>query len=592
MKLTTGLLIFMLTPLMFASAASDVISWARIYTPDEEAYESLVYRHDLDVASARRAEYIDVIAPQSKLDELGYPYEYLQYDCLSPESFGSRGYASYHNYDELLTDLNALADGYPDICTLSNLGQGHIGLGDIWLLKISDDVGTDAPDEADLLITGVHHAREPMSLEVPLAFAQYLCENYDTKQDVQYVVDNLEFYIMPLMNPDGYIYDDVEGERNYWRKNGYDWPGDEPEDFGGGEGTGVDPNRNYTYMWGYDDDGSSPYWKSETYRGPSAGSEPENQIIMNLTQEKRFKAAISYHSYSELILRPWGYIDDYCDDDDLFVEMSDVLNEKIYEHLGYYYDAGGGWELYNTNGDFVDYAYGVHRFLGVTIELNSYFQGGFYPDESLIGPTCDMMTDAMMAWAEWCIDEFTDVELDYFTAEWDNDSAELSWDVSEGSTAAGFNLYREPDGGSGKAIVNGELITGEPPYKYVDATAAPALSYDYYLEALDESGAATIHGPVHLEASGDTKTAFALMQTQPNPTSGAVTFAFSIPEDTDVELAVYDITGRKVTTVATGPFATGDHSVTADLSSIASGVYVYRLTADGETAVKKFVVTR
>ncbi len=568
-----------------AADASDVVSWARVYTPTEDAYESLVYRHDLDIASARRPDYVDVIAPQSKLDELAFPYEYLQYDCLSPESFGSRGYSGYHNYDELLADLNALPADYPDICTLTNMGQGHLGLGDIWLLKISDDVETDEPDEADLLITGVHHAREPMSLEVPLAFARYLCKNYAVDPDVQNVVDNLEFYIMPLMNVDGYIYDDIETGGKMWRKNGRD--NNENDDYFESF-DGVDNNRNYPYMWGYDDSGSSGYPSSPTYRGPSAGSEPENQIIMNLSGEKRFKAAISYHQYGELILRPWGYTDGYCDDDDLFVEMSEVINEKIYEHLGRYYDAEGGWELYNVNGGFVDYAYGVRGALGVCIELNS----SFYPSDTQIGPTCNMMNDAMMAWAEWCIDEFTDVELDYFTAEWDDGSAELFWDVSDGSTAAGFNLYREPDDGSGKALVNGELITGESPYKYVDTVASPALSYDYYLDALDDSGAATTHGPVHLEAPGGAKAAFALMQTRPNPASGAVTFTFSVPEDTDVELAIYDITGRKVTTVAEGPFPAGEHSIATDLATTPPGVYVYRLIAGGETAVKKFVVTR
>ncbi|UCE26385.1 MAG: T9SS type A sorting domain-containing protein [Candidatus Coatesbacteria bacterium] len=591
MKSITGLLIITLTPLIFASAASDVVSWARVYTPTEDAFESVVYRHDLDIASGRRAEYVEVIAPQSKLDAIGYAYEYLQYDCLSPESFAGRGYAGYHNYDELLTDLNALADKYPDICTLTNTGQGHVGLGDIWLLKISDDVAEDATDEADLLITGVHHAREPMSLEVPLAFAQYLCNNYDTKQGVQDVVDKLEFYIMPLMNVDGYVYDDVEGERNYWRKNGYDWPGEEPYDFGSGRGTGVDPNRNYTYMWGYDDYGSDSDPYGQTYRGPSAGSEPENQIVMDLSCEKRFKAAISYHQHGELILRPWGYIDAYTDDDDKFVEMSEVINDVINEH-GRDYEIIAGWEFYNTNGDFVDYMYGEHGVLGITIELNSSGQGGFYPDESWIEPTCNMMTDAMMAWAEWCINEFTDVELDYFTAEWNDGSAELSWDVSDGSTAAGFNLYREPDDGTRKTLVNSELISGEPPYKYVDATASPAVSYDYYLEALDGTGAATTHGPVHLEASGGTKTAFALYQTTPNPTAGAAIFRFSVADDSDVELTIYDISGRKVLTVADGPFATGEHSVAADLSSIAPGVYVYRLIAGGENAARKLVVTR
>jgi hypothetical protein len=592
MKPTTGLMLLALVPLTFAFAASDVVSWTRIYTPTEEIYESVVYSHGLDVASARRAEYVDVIAPQSKLDELGLPYEYLQYDCLSPESFGTRGYTAYHNYDELLVELNALADGYPDICTLSNVGQGHVGLGDVWLLKISDDVETAAPDEADLLITGVHHAREPMSLEVPLTFAKYLCENYASDPDVQNIVDNLEFYVMPCMNPDGYIYDDAEFERNWWRKNGYDWPGDEPTDYGWGEGTGVDLNRNYTYMWGYDEYGSSSQWWDECYRGPSAGSEPETQIIMNLASGNDFKAGISYHSYGELILRPWSYMDGYCDADDLFVEMSQVINDKIYEHLGHYYDAVGGWELYNSNGCFEDYAYGEHGFLGVCIELNAYYQGGFYPDESLIVPTCDMMTDAMMAWSEWCIDEFTGVELEHFAAAWAEGKAELTWSLPEGSTAAGFNLYRETDDGSGKVLVNKETITGASPYEYVDAGSTPTESYDYYLEAIDESGTATSYGPVHLDALGGTKAAFALYQTNPNPASGTVTFRFSVPDASNGELAVYDISGRKVKTIAEGAFAAGEHAVSSDLSTVPPGVYVYRLAAGGETAVKKLVITR
>ncbi|UCE26157.1 MAG: hypothetical protein JSW52_07270, partial [Candidatus Coatesbacteria bacterium] len=143
--------------------AEDVVSWVRVYTPDENAYYSLVYRDDLDIASSRYPDHVDLVARQSTLDVLastGLSYEYLQYDCLSPESFGGRAYGGYSNYDELLADLNALASNYPEICTLSNLGQGHIGLGDIWLLKISDDVASDEPGEADLFVVGCHHARE------------------------------------------------------------------------------------------------------------------------------------------------------------------------------------------------------------------------------------------------------------------------------------------------------------------------------------------------------------------------------------------------------------------------------------------------
>lgn len=575
-------------------ADTDVVSWARVYPPGEEVFESIVYRDDLDIASASYPDYIDVIIPQSILDGLGLPYEYLQYDCLSPASYRGRGYLGYHNYDELVADLEALAADYPDICILTDAGQGHVGLGQLWLLEISDEVGNDDPGEDNLLITGCHHAREPMSVEVPLSFATYLCENYGTDPAVSNLVDNLEFYIMPCMNVDGWIYDDAEYTRHWWRKNGYDWPGDEPDDWGSGQGTGVDLNRNYTYMWGYDDQGSNPNWWHGCYRGPSAGSEPENQIVMGLAEPYEFVSAISFHSYGEHIIKPWSYIDDYTEDDELFDDMTAVVNAEIYEHLGHYYSTGNSADTlgYYMNGEFADYMYAEFGTLAVTIELNSGSQGGFYPDEYWIDPTCDMMNDALVAWASHFYDEPTGVIIEFFNAEWKEGVAELSWGVSDGSPFAGFNLYREPEDGSGKTLVNGALITGESPFEYEDRAASPAYSYNYFLEAIDESGAATTHGPVHLDAVGGTKAVFALYQTSPNPSAGAATFRFSVPDDSNAELAVYDVSGRKVATIVNGPVAAGEHSITANLTSVPSGLYFYVLCAGSELAAKKLIVSR
>ena len=87
MKRATSMFILVFVACGSAYAADDVVSWARVYTPTEEAYQSLVYRDGLDIASTGWPNYVEVIAPQSTLDELaasGFIYEYLQYDCLSP----------------------------------------------------------------------------------------------------------------------------------------------------------------------------------------------------------------------------------------------------------------------------------------------------------------------------------------------------------------------------------------------------------------------------------------------------------------------------------------------------------------------------
>lgn len=525
MKRATFTFILVFVACGSVNAADDVVSWARVYTPTAEAYTSLVYKEGLDVADVSPPYYVEVVAPQSTLDELaetGYTYEYLQYDCLSSESGRGRGYSGYHNYDELVNDLNALFANHPEMCSLRSCGEGHAQYGYIWGLKLTkyasepvsyaDTLWENDPSKPDLLIVGCHHAREPMSVEVPLSFATYMCENYTSDANVRNVIDNMETYIIPCLNPDGWIYDDVEGSRHYWRKNAYDYDDDGVffEDQGSGYGEGVDLNRNYTYKWGYDDSGSSPNWSSPTYRGPSAGSEPEVQVIMDLAEELDFVSAISFHSHGEWILRPWGYIDGYSQDNAKFVEMSQVINDEIYDHLGHYYKARGGWELYNTNGDTVDYLYGEHGTLGVTIELNTSSQGGFYPDDSYITPTCNMTNDALLAWANWCVSEF-------------------------GSRYAG----------EGKT-----------------------------------------------ENDGSVGSAFALEASRPNPVRGAAVFGFSVPETTDGELAIYDIAGRKVETVAEGPFDEGYNEYSADLSNLPSGVYVYRLVAGSDSAAKKIVVNR
>jgi hypothetical protein len=519
-------IIIVILPVIFgaticAADTGDVVSWARVYTPTEEAYNSLVYKEGLDVTDVSPYDYVEVVAPQSTLEELGgtgFSYEYLQYDCLSSESWRGRGYSGYHNYDELAADLTSLERNHPNLSCVLIMGNGHADAGNIMLIKLynrepetnAKEVWVNDPNKPDLLVVGCHHAREPMSVETALSFATYMCENYATDSNVRNVVDNMETYIIPCLNVDGWIYDDVEGSRHWWRKNSYDWPGDEPDDWGYGQGTGVDLNRNYTYMWGYDDYGSSPSWSAETYRGPSAGSEPEVQIIMDLTEELDFVSAISLHSSGEWILRPWGYIDGYCSDNAKFVEMSQVINDEIYDHLGHYYKARGGWELYNTNGDLVDGLYGEYGVLAVTIELNSSSQGGFYPDDSYIAPTCDMMNDALLAWANWCVSEFASVN------------------------------------------------TGEN----------------------------------RSDDSENAKRAFALEQNKPNPVRDKAVFGFTVPERTDGELAIYDIAGRKVNTVAEGPFDEGYNEYTADLSGLPSGVYVYRLVAGGDSAAKKIVVNR
>jgi carboxypeptidase T len=283
----------------------------------------------------------------------------------------------YHSYDQMLQMMNDLCDAYPDLCELHNLSTEFAGVPThegryVWGLKISDGVATDEPDEADVMLNGLHHAREITTHEVVYLFAEYLLENYGTDDTVTEIVDNREVWIVPMVNPDGYEY--VRDYQSMWRKNRRD---------NGGGIYGVDNNRNYTYQWGYDDWGSSPNPSSETYRGPSPGSEPENQAMMQFYAARSDSGnpvvtAINFHTSGRLVLYPWGYIDDVTEHNYIYAPMA--------EHFAGYngYTPEPSYALYNTNGDACDWSYGSHLgdgdgllaepLFGFTFEMGTTFQ--------------------------------------------------------------------------------------------------------------------------------------------------------------------------------------------------------------------------
>jgi hypothetical protein len=187
------------------------------------------------------------------------------------------------------------------------------------------------------------------------------------------------------------------------------------------------------------------------------------------------------------------------------------------------------------------------------------------------------------------------IALDYFDAASENDGIELNWAVNEETGVAGFNLYRSvrSEGTDAKAItprdkLNAELITGAPPYEYLDTGVERNTTYNYWLEAIDVGGPSETFGPVECTWRGVLPTAYALYQSRPNPAKGTATIAFDLPEDTKVTLTVYDISGRKVMTLVDETLVAGEHD--AEVSGLAPGVYVYKLSAGSFSAARKMVV--
>jgi hypothetical protein len=225
------------------------------------------------------------------------------------------------------------------------------------------------------------HAREPITIELLLYFMRYLTNNYGSDSLVAYLVDNRELWFVPIMNPDGYEYNRINdpGGGGMWRKNRLNC--------GGGD-WGVDLNRNWGYMWGYDDEGSSPYCSDETYRGSAAFSEPETQGIRNFINSRNFRMCLDYHSFGMWFLYPWGYAELYTPDHDLFVAIGDSMC-AMNGHV-----PGTPWEcLYPVNGGTIDWEYGEQvtkpKIIAISPEVGTD-DDGFWPPQSRILPLCQL----------------------------------------------------------------------------------------------------------------------------------------------------------------------------------------------------------
>ncbi|MBN1423068.1 zinc carboxypeptidase [Candidatus Fermentibacteria bacterium] len=295
--------------------------------------------------------YLRIIGRASELveaEDMGFPMEIEIVDLeawASSQMSGRGDFGAYYTYAEAVTRMNELNALYPSLVTapqsLGLSGQGNA----IWAMKVSDNPAVDE-DEPAILFTGVHHAREPIGCTLCLDFIEYLASGYGTDPLCTFLVNQREFWFVPVVNPDGYLYNESTNPNGggMWRKNRRT----------NGDGSyGVDLNRNYPYQWGYDNSGSSPTPSSDTYRGPSAGSEPEVQVMMAFCQAQGFTAAQNWHSYSNLLLYSWGYDDFLTPDDDAFdTQAADAT-------MGIGYSTGTAWELlYNTNGDANDWMYG------------------------------------------------------------------------------------------------------------------------------------------------------------------------------------------------------------------------------------------
>jgi len=294
---------------------------------------------------------------------------------FGPEDFPAED-GIYHNFDELQAELSSLASAAPDLVSFFSLGSSWQGR-DLLGLRLS--AGPEA--KPGIAFFGAHHAREHLSVEVPLLLARYLIENRDHPA-IRPLLETRDIYFVPMVNPDGAEYD-IESGRYRWQRKNMRANAD--------GSVGVDLNRNFGHTWG--GVGASDRPGSDTYRGPAAFSEPESQAVRDFIRARPdIRIMVSYHSYGEMVLYPWGHLQSPVPDTrahQAFKTMASVMGD-----MTGYRDMQSA-DLYPASGDTCDWAWGERGVFCFTFELSPgrWGGGGFYPGPDAVASTFEANID-------------------------------------------------------------------------------------------------------------------------------------------------------------------------------------------------------
>ncbi|MEM7186860.1 MAG: M14 family zinc carboxypeptidase, partial [Bacteroidota bacterium] len=400
---------------------------------------------------------------------------------------------------------NFLTEGTPDNSTTPPIG----GNGIKWV-KISDNPNSSNEGEPQILYTSIHHAREPASLSQLIFYMWYLLENYDSDTEVQSIVDNTELYFVPVVNPDGYLYNEKTDPNGggFWRKNRKN-------------STGTDNNRNYNYfingdpgngVWGGPGSSSNP--TSQTYHGTGPFSEIENQAMKWFVEQHDFVMAFNNHTSGQLLYYPHAYADVATPDDELFQGISsELVSQNGYVNLRDHPFSG-------ESDDFMYGTVGTHdKIFSFTPEIGT----SFWPPTNQIEPICKEMMYLNLTAAKM-VNNYAVV----------NDTAP-QYVGNSGSSDATFNIQRFGVSGSGDFTVTFNPVSsnitsnGSPvAYTGMEALEIEPGTIGYTLAAGTEDGDDIVYELIVNNGSFDTAITV-------NKKFGELTAVFNDPGDSTTD---------------------------------------------------------
>ncbi|RZC37365.1 carboxypeptidase B-like [Asbolus verrucosus] len=352
---------------------------------EEKEYLTVWGRGPATIDAMINAKHVDEVKKKLKENNLQYEVSLedvqkaIDEENLKPDGdlISRRGHpltwVHYHRLDDIYAYLSYLAATFPTICSLHIIGHSVEGR-PIKLLKISHRSSTNKA----IFIEGGIHAREWISPAAVTYIIEHFIYDHDDEPDF---IKNIDWYIVPVLNPDGYEY--THTNDRLWRKNRAKLD----------KCSGVDLNRNWGYLW--DRNGSSIDPCSNLYRGPKPFSEPETATIANffsINKNINWSGFLSVHSYGQYIVYPWGTRDGtVLEDHDEINKIAAEAASAIASASGLSYIVGpAGTTIYGATGNSMDWARGVLSIkYTYTIELRDRGHYGFLLPAGLIQATSD-----------------------------------------------------------------------------------------------------------------------------------------------------------------------------------------------------------
>ena len=337
----------------------------------------------------------------AELDVLGLDYEVVTQDISTyapaqplpapaPIAFPGPDRTEYRRLTEYNDELKALADENPSLVKLFEMKRPSLEGRTIYGIEIAANVKKE-DGRPIFYMDAVHHAREWPASEYTMLYAHYLVEKFGKDPKITSLLKKARAIIVPIQNVDGFDYSresllsvtqqvrdntDLTGTANgfegYWRKNRRSLTGVTiPAAQKNPDAYGVDTNRNYSYLWGDSQGGSSGSQIDQTYRGAAPFSEPENLNVQDIVLGRSVTGIITNHTFQASVLRAGG---GDAPEDDILVkvgqDMADILGYNNAPSVGY-----------PTTGTTDDWAYAVMGAIGFTIEHGSINFHPPYADE-------------------------------------------------------------------------------------------------------------------------------------------------------------------------------------------------------------------